>query len=195
MKTKKKHSLFMAGYTLLLFVLFVVACNGTQTTTKTSTETLPTPVYTLSTDTVPFRFDVSNQAKFSSQQTKKNEYFCNITYPALNAQLYCTWHRIEPIDFSIVAEESHRLVYQHTEMATAIKEHLYANDSSRVYGILYDIQGNVATPLQLALTDSNSYFFNASLYFNSVPNADSIAPVLEYIRKDVVRLMETYRSR
>ncbi|MEG1546115.1 MAG: gliding motility lipoprotein GldD, partial [Bacteroides sp.] len=129
------------------------------------------------------------------QQTKKNEYFCNVIYPTLNAQLYCTWHRIEPTDFSIVAEESHRLVYQHTEMATAIKEHLYANDSSRVYGILYDIQGNVATPLQLALTDSNSYFFNASLYFNSVPNADSIAPVLEYIRKDVVRLMETYRSR
>lgn len=197
MTTKKKHNLFMAIYVLLLLLVAVLAADCSHKATNSKPEAqlkLREAVYTLSPDSLPFRFDVSDQAIFSARKNKESEYFCDITYPELNAQLYCTWHRITPDKLLLMSEESRKLAYQHSVVATGITEKLYINDLARVYGILYDIKGDVASPLQMAITDSLNYFFNASLYFNATPNADSIAPVLDYIRKDVLRLMESYTS-
>ncbi len=197
MKTRiKRHSLlFMLIYGTLLIVIIGLMSSCTNKAVKSSGPVwnLPVPSYTESPDTLPFRFLLSDQARFYARHTKEGEYFCDVKYPSLNAQLYCTWHSIRPDRFPLMAEESHKLAYQHSAVATAIREKAYSNDSVRVYGILYEIEGNVATPLQIALTDSNTYFFNASLYFDMTPNTDSIAPLLDYIRKDVVQLMESFR--
>lgn len=194
----KKRNLFIAIYVALLLLISVVAadCSNSagQKVKARADMNLPQPLYAMTSDTLPFRFELSDQATFSARKSKEGEYFCDVVYPSLNAQLYCTWHRISPETFPLMAEESRKLAFQHIAMATGINEKIYENDFTRVYGILYDIKGDVATPLQIALTDSTSYFFNASLYFNTTPNADSIAPVLEYIRKDVLHLMESYVS-
>jgi len=42
------------------------------------------------------------------------------------------------------------------------------------------------------LTDSTRNFFRGALYFNNVPNKDSIAPMENYIREDVIRIMESF---
>jgi gliding motility-associated lipoprotein GldD len=47
--------------------------------------------------------------------------------------------------------------------------------------------------LQFTLTDSIQHYFRGAVYFNNRPNNDSIAPVLSYIREDVVRMMETLK--
>ena len=60
-----------------------------------------------------------------------------------------------------------------------------------VYGILYDVEGEVASQLQFFLTDSTDYFFRGALYFNCRPNPDSLAPVLNFIHSDVEKLIET----
>lgn len=187
----------MLIYALLLLLVSIIICNCTVRSDKRQQAYLPLmpqAVYSLSPDSLPFRFEVSDQASFSSRKTKKGEYFCDVDYPALQAHLYCTWHEITPERFSQMAEESHKLAYQHSLMAETIQEKMYVNDSLKVYGILYDIAGNVATPVQVGLTDSVSFFFNASLYFNTTSTSDSIAPVLEYVRKDIRRMMETFTS-
>jgi gliding motility-associated lipoprotein GldD len=76
--------------------------------------------------------------------------------------------------------------------ANAITKEPFSNPEKRVYGTLYHLEGNVASPLQFMLTDSSSHFFRASLLFNTVPNQDSIAPVLIYIKEDVMRLIESF---
>ena len=62
----------------------------------------------------------------------------------------------------------------------------------KVYGILYDLTGNTASSVQFILTDSVKHFFRGALYFENVPNKDSIAPMSAYIREDVIRLMESF---
>jgi len=171
----------------------MMACSSPSSQQKGAVDMeFPKAEYASSTDSLPFTFDLSKQAKLTWQKNKPGEYFCNVDYPFLNARLYCTYHAITPDKFRNFAEESRKMAYQHTAVATGISEKTYANDLSHVYGILYNIQGNVATPLQVALTDSNRYFFNASLYFNMTPNADSIAPAVNYIRKDIIRIMESF---
>ena len=44
-------------------------------------------------------------------------------------------------------------------------------------------------------TDSTEHFFRGALYFNCQPNQDSIAPMLDYMREDIVRLMESFEWR
>ncbi len=195
MTFRKKHNLFMGIYALSLLLVVILAVDCSYFQPKNLAEKkieFPEAVYEMITDTLPFRFALSDQAVFSARENKEGEYFCDIVYPNYKAQLYCTWHRINPEQVILMSEESRRLAYQHTAMATDIRQKQYNNDLSRTFGTLYEIEGDVATPLQLALTDSVSYFFNGSLYFNTTPNADSIAPFLEHIRKDVVYLMETF---
>ena len=191
MTPKSKYRLFIGTYAVVLLSVSLMFsdCSGKR---EREMPVLPDAVYALSSDTLPFRFEVSGQAVFSAKRNRADEYFCNIHYPGLNACIYCTWHGMHPGDFDTMARESRALVYSHVQVATGIDEQPYADEARRVYGILYDIKGPVATPLQLALTDSTSYFFNASLYFNATPNVDSIAPYLAYIRKDVERMMQTF---
>lgn len=192
MKKQRTYNLFLGVYILLLLLLVMIACSFPSKKKLVAKVEFPKAVYASSTDSLPFAFDLSNQAKLTWQKNKQGEYFCNVDYPFLNARLYCTYHEITPDKFRNFAEESRKMAYQHTSVATGIKEKAYANDLAHRYGILYDIQGNVATPLQVALTDSSHYFFNASLYFNTTVNSDSIAPTVNYIRQDIIRLMETF---
>ncbi len=194
MKSRLTYNLFIGVNAFLLLLWSMMACTEPSSPKKKGYYRLEFPKadYVSSTDSLPFTFSQSTQAVLTWQKNKPGEYFCDVDYPLIKARLYCTYHVITPRVFRNFAEESRKMAYQHTAVATGIKEKAYANDLAHVYGILYDIQGNVATPLQLALTDSTHYFFNASLYFNTVPNADSIAPSLNYIRKDIIRLMETF---
>jgi gliding motility-associated lipoprotein GldD len=75
--------------------------------------------------------------------------------------------------------------------ADAITEQAYLNDENRVYGILYELKGNTASNIQFVLSDSTKHFLRGALYFNVNPNKDSIAPVVDYIREDIIRLVET----
>jgi gliding motility-associated lipoprotein GldD len=77
--------------------------------------------------------------------------------------------------------------------ASAIPETEYYNHDNRVYGMLYQMKGNTASPIQFYLTDSTKHFFRAALYFNNIPNQDSLAPVIDYLREDIMMMMETFR--
>jgi len=70
---------------------------------------------------------------------------------------------------------------------------VFDSEERNVHGILYDLKGNTASSVQFVLTDSTHHFFRGALYFNNVPNKDSIAPMSDYIRKDIIRIMESFK--
>ena len=193
-ETKTKFFMVLYAVSLLTVSLSVSDCSDKKNDRKRDPVALPPAEYALSPDSLPFRFEVSGHARFSARKTREGEYFCDLDYPGLKAHVYCTWHAVPPGGFRKLAEESRKLAYQHSSMADAIREKMYSNDSTRVYGILYDLEGNVATPVQLGLTDSTRYFFNASLYLDVPARSDSAALLREYVRKDLVRLMETFQA-
>ena len=67
------------------------------------------------------------------------------------------------------------------------------NEENKVYGVLYDIHGNSASNLQFFATDSIENFLRGSLYFNTIPNADSLQPVKDYIKEDLQNLIESLK--
>lgn len=117
----------------------------------------------------------------------------NIVYPKYNAILYCTYLPINKEMLASVLEDNHRFVYSHASMANSIDQKLYTNPDNKVSGIMYEINGNVATPLQFFVTDSVANFLRGSLYYNDVDkiDVDSVTPITQMIEGDIQRLMES----
>lgn len=82
-------------------------------------------------------------------------------------------------------------VGEHKVKASAIFDSTIIRNDARVYGTFFELHGNVASPFQFYLTDSTSRFINGVVYFNSRPNYDSIKPVLNFVKKDILELMNT----
>ena len=140
----------------------------------------------------PCAFDYAeNVSNVNFARANQDSAWVDIIYPKYNAKIYCTYRKLNG-DFQKVSEESRKLVYKpHTVKASAITEQAYLNDGQKVYGILYELKGNTASNIQFALSDSTKHFLRGALYFNVNPNKDSIAPVVDYIREDIIRLVET----
>jgi gliding motility-associated lipoprotein GldD len=115
----------------------------------------------------------------------------NIEFPAFKARIYLTYRDIKG-DLADLIEQTYTMnVKNHITKADAIDEQIISNQEKRVFGILYDLKGNTATSVQFYVTDSTKHYLRGSLYFDAEPNADSLAPVIEFFRDDVIHLIET----
>lgn len=152
---------------------------------------LPTHSYTVfDSITLPYTFEKSTHSYM--QPNKHIHDWTNIVYPTLNAVVYISY---KPLNDNLqrLSNESRELAYKHSIRADAIYEKTYENSDQKVYGVLYELTGNTASTLQFVLTDSIQHFLRAALYFENRPNADSIAPVAEYVKQDIQHLIESFR--
>lgn len=140
---------------------------------------------------LPYHFELSKTARVISRNQQGENYWIDIQYPQLNAYVYCSYKPVKGNLFEL-SEDSRKYVYKHSVKADGIGERAFENIDNHVYGILYDLKGNTASSVQFVLTDSTKHFFRGALYFENVPNKDSIAPMSEYIREDMIRLMESF---
>ncbi|RLD62818.1 MAG: gliding motility lipoprotein GldD [Bacteroidetes bacterium] len=140
----------------------------------------------------PYSFDFPKYAKIVKDKEKNAEpFWINIVFPKLNGKIYVSYKEINN-NLSEYIEDSRKFAYKHTVKADAINEKFYSNKQKKVYGILYDIKGNTASNIQFFLTDSTKHFVRGALYFNTKPNKDSLAPVVNFIKTDILKLIETF---
>ena len=139
----------------------------------------------------PYTFDLSANARVKPRTDVDEPYWINIYYPALDATIHCSY---KPVQHNLreLTNDALEFVYRNASHATSIPEREYARPEAHVYGVLFDLEGNTASSCQFFVTDSTKNFFRASVYCNCPPNADSLAPVYEYLRKDVIRMVETF---
>jgi gliding motility-associated lipoprotein GldD len=83
-------------------------------------------------------------------------------------------------------------VGEHKIKASGIETENIIHPEKRVFGTIFKLQGDVATPFQFYLTDSTNNFVSGVVYFNSVPNYDSLRPSLNYLEKDLYHLINTF---
>lgn len=114
----------------------------------------------------------------------------DIEFPGMRAKIHLTYFDLHG-NLATLTELSRELAYKHTIRADAIEEKLWSNDSSRVFGTLYDLKGNTASAVQFYVTDSIKHYLRGSLYFMAQPNEDSLMPVITFLRDDIIHLIET----
>ena len=157
------------------------------------------PVYSDFSSNPFLKFSISSQAVVEEMKNvpegmkEKNGTGFNLNYPRLHAKIYCSYFRINKTDFPVFAEESRRMASIQEKKAKGIKKIAYSNPEQKVYGFVYEIEGNAVCPVQFVLSDSTRSFFRGILYFETSCNRDSIAPVLAYINKDIQILIESFQ--
>lgn len=138
-----------------------------------------------------FSFEYPDYSVVERVETKsENSCWYNISAPAYNAKIHLTYRKLNK-NLSVYSEDIRQLAYKHIVKADDIVETKVNNPENKVYGLVYSISGNTATALSFYLTDSVSNFLSGALYFAVAPNADSLAPAIQFFREDVVHLTET----
>lgn len=155
---------------------------------------IPEPEYTPKDLDCPFGFEVSKESRLEFYKSGKSGEKCwfDISYPRYKARLHFTHKEMQPDELRSFIEDSRSMTYEHHVKASQINASVVDRSEEKVYGLVYELEGNVASPMQFYLTDSTSHFIRASLYFEAKPNQDSIRPVLNTVRKDMHHLISTF---
>lgn len=155
----------------------------------------PVKTYQTYQSNCPFTFDYPVYAQMVAD-TEKNAKPCwnNLNFPQFNGQLHLTYYDVfSEENYNEMTESARKLAMKHTIKANAIDQKLINYPDRKVYGVYYAIEGNTASSVQFFLTDSSKHYFRGALYFNERPQYDSIQPVVNFIKKDIDRLIETFK--
>lgn len=155
---------------------------------------LPAKAYRQADSIFPFTFEYPVYAKIVLDSSRMAEkYWFNIVYIPFNAQLHFSYKEIHK-NLDQYLEDSRTLVNKHIPKANAIQQKEYVDTANRIYGLVYDIRGSdAASTYQFYLTDSVSKFVRGALYFNLVPNNDSLQPVIDFLKTDIEHMISTFR--
>jgi gliding motility-associated lipoprotein GldD len=181
----------MAG--LMLAIVLSVACkeNYTPKATGYIRVDYPKKEYQVFNSDAPFQFEYPLYAKVVPDKSKNAEpFWYNLEFPDLKGTVYLSYKKVNN-NLDEYISDSRKLAYKHSIKAEAIDETLVNDTGRNVYGIIYDIRGNTASSVQFFATDSSFNFLRGSLYFNSEPNKDSMAPVIRFVREDIQQLINT----
>lgn len=140
----------------------------------------------LETDNFSFRY---NQRAIP-QQNKDRAF--TMEYPDMKGAIFLSYMPIKD-NLKQLIQDAKRLSYEHAAKADNIVEQPFVNPDSKVYGSLFEVQGNAASQTQFFVTDSTSHFLTGSVYFYTKPNYDSILPAAAYLQNDIRGIMETLK--
>ena len=142
---------------------------------------------------VPYTFDIATYSKAVPDSERYSEPgWINIITPGNKAELHISYAVLKD-NLPEHLQNSWEFVNKHTVKADAIDEQIHIDKKNKVYGTIFYIDGNAASPIQFYLTDSTRNFLRGALYIREVPNIDSIRPVINFLKPDILRLIETTR--
>ena len=135
-----------------------------------------------------YKFDILKSSRFIIK--KDNKTWTSVLYPSLKASLYLTY--FSNPDIEKLSEDARKSAYKHTIRADDIVNLQFAFPDKKLYGTIYSIEGNAATPVVFYFTDSISQFLHGTVYFNCAPNSDSLKPITHFIREDIQHIIESF---
>lgn len=155
---------------------------------------LPEKQYISFDSTFPYQFERPVYSIITSDPHSPEEiYWINMNFTPFNATLHMSYKQIDG-NLITYLEDAHKLVTKHIPKADAIYDSLIVDRDRNIFGLIYEIEGSgAASPYQFFLTDSLLHFVRGALYFNVVPNNDSLEPVIEFISQDIEHLINTFR--
>ncbi len=177
----------------VLLILLMSSCRQSYTPKPTGYLKIdyPEKSYRLYSDQEFYQFEIPEYALIEIDSGPRAEQgWINISVPQLNGKIHLSY---KPVNDQLNAyiTDCRELVYKHTVKANGIVESPFIHRDQMRFGMVYDLKGDVASAVQFFVTDSTKHFLRGSLYFNCRPNRDSLNPVIEFLREDIIHMIET----
>lgn len=153
--------------------------------------TYPEKAYQLYNQQEAFHFEIPVYARVEIDSGPGSEEgWINVAFPQLNGKVHLSYKPVGD-QLNALITDCRELAYKHTVKAQGIEETPFIDRTHMRFGMVYDLKGDVASAVQFFITDSTDHFLRGSLYFNCRPNRDSLNPVIDFLREDIIHLIET----
>jgi gliding motility-associated lipoprotein GldD len=154
---------------------------------------LPEPAYQALPDSLPYTFEYSKHATLLPDTSNIRErYWIEIYYPQIKANVHVTYKNINNNGKLLkeFLDDSYTLTAKHQIKAYAINEVITKTPSGKT-AVIAELEGDVPSQFQFTVTDSSKNFLRGALYFNTQVANDSLAPAIEYMKKDIMHIINT----
>lgn len=158
---------------------------------------LPEPAYVSLPDTLPYYFEYSQHARLLPDTSGFSEQFwIEIYYPTLKSNIHVTYKPIKNSQQLLkeFMNDAYTLAAKHQIKAYAIEEVIVKTPSGKT-AVIVELQGEVPSQMQFTITDSTRNFLRGALYFSTRVHNDSLQPAIEYMKKDIMHLINTFEWR
>ena len=194
----KKLSAFLYS---LFFTLGLVACSSqvdyVPKPRAYNRIDLPQATYQTLDDEYPYYFEYSKHAHIRPDSSSIAEpYWIHINYPKFRADVQLTYKSVQsdPRFFAEYIDDSHNLINKHMIKASSIEESILKTPLGKTAAV-YELEGEVPSQFQFYISDSTTHFLRGALYFRTAIKNDSLAPVIDFIKKDIIHLLNTCQWR
>ena len=150
----------------------------------------------------PYTFEHSVYATISNHQSAFTEpHWIDIYYPNFDASVQLTYkvlgekndkNKQREIVVNEMTNDARKLTSQHNVKAFSIEEIELKNENG-ISSYVFELEGDVPSQFQFYVTDSTNNFLRGALYFKTATKNDSLAPVIEFIKLDVVHMLNTLK--
>jgi gliding motility-associated lipoprotein GldD len=154
---------------------------------------LPDQTYQMLPDSFPYSFEYSRHAKLLADTSAINEkYWIEIYYPALKSNVHITYKPLRNSEKLLreFMNDAYTLTTKHQIKAYAINEIITVTPSGKT-AVIAELEGEVPSQFQFTITDSTRHFLRGALYFNTRVQNDSLAPAIEYMKRDMMHIINT----
>ncbi len=184
---KSKNWLFM--------VLAIWSCEQTYTPKQKGYNRLDLPEHSYKAlpDSLPYQFQISTSAKILRDSSYIAErYWIDIYYPNIVGNVQLTYKSLNHNEELLkeLVNDAYKLTSKHQIKAYAINETIVLTPSGKT-AVVAELEGEVPSQLQFFITDSTENFLRGALYFRTSTKNDSLAPAIEYIKMDIIHLLNT----
>lgn len=135
-------------------------------------------------------FTAQLNAESAVRLKDSSECWVDVVYPTIMSTIQLTYKPVQE-DLETLVEDAQKLAYKHTLKASGMREQFFAYPEKQVYGMYYEMSGASASTTQFYATDSAHHFLRGVLYHYSIPNPDSLAPVTDFMREEMLQLIST----
>ncbi len=145
----------------------------------------------------PFTFSYPSYAEIKKDteffgEKALNPCWFDIFVSMYNSTVYCSYYPIEGThSFEKLRDDAFEMAYKHTTKANSIEEVPFKN-AMGTGGFTFNLEGPVASSFMFYITDSTSHFIRGSLYFNTQARPDSLRPAFEFLREDLLKLIDSF---
>jgi gliding motility-associated lipoprotein GldD len=190
------NCLLPLAYCLLLtFTLLLTSCttNHQPKPKGYNRLILPEEEYQALPDSLPYIFEYSTSAKLLPDTSWINErHWVEIYYPTLKANIHITYKKINNRETLLkeFLNDAYNLTSKQQIKAYGIDEVKVVTSTGKT-ALIAEISGEVPSQFQFTMTDSTKNFLRGALYFNTKVQNDSLAPAIDFMKKEVMHLINT----
>jgi gliding motility-associated lipoprotein GldD len=182
---------------MLLWTMFLTAC-------KSSPDYYPKPKgfpridlpehsYKALGSGFPYNFEYSKHAVVEKDKTADAEpYWILVNYPSLDAKIQFTYKplngNLDKLDKHIA--DAYKLASKHQIKASSQTEQVLSLRNGKM-AVLIQLEGEVPSHMQFYVTDTSKHYLRGAVYLKYATLNDSLMPIVDYLKKDCLHLLET----